>query len=278
VVFLRRLLIVALPLLLASMTFLRADLWGDDQQQAEMWAEKNPASPRAQAYAAAAERARGRPDIAIARLRSVRVAPDDDIQIALNLLGAECDLGRVVPADIVRADAALRNARITGQLGYNWFTEAIERITTAHACSGLDASTIRHLLDAADANPNSQDSAGRRQDNLSLRGSLAIATRDPGAALLYFNQALDAKPDPDAALNQAAQLGAAGYPRQGLAELDHLRSVWTPNEGQSGWSMASVHAWVLRRQRYWENEIATLRKTLQGDADRISTSAAVPTT
>jgi hypothetical protein len=70
----RRILAVVLPLMLAGMTFLRADLWGDSQQQALVWAEKNPRSPRAQAYAAAAERARGRPDLAAERTRKAGVA------------------------------------------------------------------------------------------------------------------------------------------------------------------------------------------------------------
>ena len=54
----QRLLAVANAVLLAAMTFLGADLWGNAQEQALVWAEKNPHSPRAQAYAAAAERAR----------------------------------------------------------------------------------------------------------------------------------------------------------------------------------------------------------------------------
>jgi tetratricopeptide (TPR) repeat protein len=261
----RRTLIVLLPLLFAGMTYFRADLWGNAQQQAQMWAEKNPASPRAQAYAAAAERARGRPDLAVARLRDVHVAADDDIQIALNLVGAECELGHVAPADIARADAALRNARITGRLGYDWFDEAIARIARGKHCAGLDAEVIRRLLDAAAANPNAAESAGRRQDNFSLRGSLALALHDPDSALAYFNQALDAKPDPGAALNQAAQLGAAGYPRQGLLELDHLQTVWKTDQSGGGWSMAALHAWVLKRQGYWQNEIAHLRQALQQD-------------
>ncbi len=37
---LRRVLMVVLPLLLAGMTFLRADLWGNAPQQALLWAEK----------------------------------------------------------------------------------------------------------------------------------------------------------------------------------------------------------------------------------------------
>ncbi|MBS0571260.1 MAG: tetratricopeptide repeat protein [Proteobacteria bacterium] len=261
----RRGLLVLLPLLLAGMTYLRADLWGNVRQQAQMWAEKNPASPRAQAYAAQIERANGLAAQAVARLRAIPVTPDSDLQIALNLIGAECDLGNVAAADIERADRALRHARIVGQLGYTWFSEAIGKLSSGNPCAGLDAAAIRRLLDAAAANAD-RTSPGRMQDNLSLRGSLALTQHDPQAALRHFNAALDAKPDPAAGLHQAAQLGAAGYPALGLAELDHLESVWKPGALQGGWSMATVHAWLLQRQGYWHNEIAHLRKSLQEDA------------
>lgn len=274
-VVLRRALIVVLPLSLAGMTCLRANLWGDVQQQAEMWAQKNPESPRAQAYAAQVERAHAEPARAVARLRAIAVNPDSDLQIALNLIGAECDLGQIAAADIDRTDAALRHARIVGQLGYSWFSEAIGRLSAGHACAGLDATVIKRLLDAAAANPD-QASPGRRQDNLSLHGSLLLAQRDPDAALDYFIRALDAKPDPAAGLHQAAQLGAAGYPAQGLAELDHLEKTWTADTASGAWSMATVHAWQLRRAGYWQNEIAHLRKSLQEDVSAKSSANTTP--
>ncbi len=93
-VVLRRGLAALLVLMLAGMTFLNADLWGDAQQQALVWAAKNPDSPRAQAYAAAAERAMGRPDLAAARMQRALVAQTEDIQIALNQVGAECEIGQ----------------------------------------------------------------------------------------------------------------------------------------------------------------------------------------
>ncbi len=65
-------------------------------------------------------------------------------------------------SDIERADAALRNARIVGQLGYNWFNDAIERLSTGNTCAGLDATVVRRLLDAAAANTD-QDIPGRRR-------------------------------------------------------------------------------------------------------------------
>jgi hypothetical protein len=261
---LRRVLIVALPLLLAGMTFLRADLWGNAPQQALLWAEKNPASPRAQAYAAAAERARGRPDLAAARIERQPVAGTEDIQLALNLVGAQCEMGAVQPAALERSRNALRTTRTAGSLYTGWISEAIQRAATGKSCTGLGMPEIEGLLDAMGKNPRLAQWPGWQQDNLNLRGRMALAQHDADTALKYFNAALDARPGADAALAMAAQLGSAGYPAQGLAHLDHFAALPEPLP-QWHWSMAGVHAWVLRRQGIDAAELAHLRGVLQDD-------------
>ena len=261
----RRALLVALPVLLAVLTRMNADLWGNASEQALVWAAKNPDSPRAQAYAAQTERARGRPQAAIARLRAMPAETGADIQVVLNLLGAECDLGRADPADVQRADAALRNARITGQLGYEWFGEAIARVERGPACAGLGADEIRALLDAAAANTYGT-SYGRRQDNLNLRARLALALKQPDEALDDFNAAVDEKPLPQVALQQAAMLGSAGYPERALKHLEHFDRVWKPGVERVA-SMGALHEWMLLKQGYWTNELAALRSALASSVE-----------
>ncbi|HEY7872190.1 MAG TPA: tetratricopeptide repeat protein [Rudaea sp.] len=261
---LRRVLIVVLPLLLAGMTFLRADLWGNAPQQALLWAGKNPASPRAQAYAAAAERARGRPDLAAARIERLPIAGTEDIQLALNLVGAQCEMGGVQPAVLERARNALRTTRTAGSLYTGWIGEAIQAAATGKTCAGLGMPEIENLLDAMQKNPRLAQWPGWRQDNLNLRGRIALTQHDADTALKFFDRALDAKPDASTALAQAAQLGSAGYPAQGLAHLDHFASLPQPAP-QWQWSMTGVHAWVLRRQGLDNAELAHLRCVLQDD-------------
>lgn len=261
---LRHILTFVLPLLLAAMTSLNADLWGNAQEQALVWAEKNPHSPRAQAYAAAAEQARGRPDLAAARTQRARVEQIEDIQVALNLVGAQCQMGRVDPAALDRARLALRTSRAAGRTYYNWMGEVIREFQSNTACAGLGAAEINSLLDAMAQNPRMRTHGGWRQDNLSLRAALALAGHDAQSALADFNRALEEDPRVEVALAQAAQLGAAGYPAQGLAHLDHYESLprqtthWT-------WSMAGVHAWLLERQGYMRSELANLRRVLEED-------------
>jgi hypothetical protein len=261
---LRRALILVLPLLLAGMTFLRADLWGNASQQALLWAEKNPASPRAQAYAAAAERARGRPDLAAARIEHLPVAGTEDIQLALNLVGAQCEMGAVQPAALARARNALRTTLTAGSLYTGWIGEAIQRAATGKSCTGLGMPEIGSLLDAMGENPRLAKWPGWRQDNLNLHGRIALAQHDAATALQFFDRALDARPSASTALAQAAQLGSVGYPAEGLAHLDHFAALARP-ELQWHWSMASVHAWVVRRQGLDDAELAHLRGVLQDD-------------
>lgn len=260
----RRMLAVFLPLLLAGMTFLNADLWGDAQQQALVWAEKNPQSPRAQAYAAAAERARGRPDLAAQRAQKARVLQTEDIQVALNLVGAQCEMGRVDAAALERAKTALRTTRTAGRLYFDWMSEAIRRATKGKACKGLEIPEILQLLEAMAENPRMRSQSGWQQDNLGLRALLALEQGDAKSALEYYNQALDVYPGPAAALAQAAALGSAGYPQEGLAHLDHFASL-PVQKAEFSWSMPGIHAWLLRRQGFMQEEIAHLREVLEQD-------------
>jgi hypothetical protein len=260
----RRGLAILLPLMLVVMTHANADLWGDAQQQALVWAEKNPQSPRAQAYAAAAERSLGRPDLAAMRMQHVNVPPEEEIQIALNQVGAQCELGEVDATTLKRAQSSLRTTGSAGHLYLDWMRAAIERVRNGDACRGLGPQEIRSLLDAMDRNPNTRNHGGWRQDNLSLRGSLALTEDDAQAALAFFNEALDADPRGATALVQAAQLGSAGYPAEGLAHLDHFESLRKDNASW-GWSMRGIHAWLLQREGFEQNEIEHLRTTLADD-------------
>jgi hypothetical protein len=115
-----------------------------------------------------------------------------------------------------------------------------------------------------DENANMRRYAGWRQDNLGLRAALSLAQHDPHAALGYFNAALDAQPTITAALAQAAQLGSDGFPREGLAHLDYFQSLPEPKT-HSTWSMPSLHAWLLKRQGFMQDELVHLRGVLEDD-------------
>jgi protein O-mannosyl-transferase len=251
---------------LGGMTYAGAELWGNTRDQALLWARLNPDSPRAQAYAAQVEMAYGHPDRAVARIVPLLVRYPDQVQLALNLFGAECQMGHVSAPTLLAAQKALSTARDPGSLLTSWFERAMDQ-AKASPCPELTDQALGELLDSALTNPYFTAIAGREQDIYYLKGVLAIHENDPATALKEFNHALDLEVRIEAALRQAAQLGAAGYPQQGLAHLEHFQGE-SAGEARPDFGMPLIHAWVLQRQQYWPREMARLQATLQRDAER----------
>lgn len=248
---------------LAVMTHARATVWGNSRDQALLWATLNPASPRAQAYAAQAEMAAGEPLVAARRLQVALDQAPDDVQLALNLLAARCQAGHLDAATLETASRALASSRDSGSLLANWFQRVIAEVPHP-ACPELGADAVRTLLQAARANPLLTRSPGRRQDLLSLQGQVDLVSGDAAGALVQFKAALDQQVHATTAFKQAAILASAGHPTEALAELDYYDLV-RGREALPGWGMPRLHAWVLQRQHYWNVELAHLRNTLRTD-------------
>ena len=249
---------------LALMTHARASLWGNTRDQALLWARLNPDSPRAQANAAQVEMSAGYPWLAIARLKPLLAKSPDQAQLALNLLAAECQLGHANAATLAAANTSLSTMRDPGSLLTSWFTRVIEQAPHP-TCPQLDTTNITAMLDAVGTNPFLKGNAGRQQDLYYLKGRLALVQGNAGTALDDFNHALDLQVRPAIALEQAALLGSAGFPRQGLAHLDHYAAMAT-RAAAPAFGMPRLHAWVLQHQQYWPKELARLRATLRSDA------------
>jgi len=256
---------------LASLTMQRASLWGDGYRQALVWAALNPDSARAQANAAQYDMQRDRPRLAAARLRNALDTHPHDLQIPVNLIGAECRMDALRPESLQAARRALATTRVGGTLGYEWFNSAIA-MAKGHQCRGLDFETVQSLLNAALSNPYWREVPGREQDLAHLQGMLDLAEGKPRETLREFDRALALGPQPGTALEQAAILGSHDQPRLGLAHLDYYATL-SP-ERKPGWGMPWVHAWALHHQHYWEHEMARMRATLAADAASQSNDAA----
>jgi tetratricopeptide (TPR) repeat protein len=250
----------------AWMTYSAATMWGNRRDQAILWAALNPDSPRAQTYAAIEEMRQGHSDHAAIRLRAALAKAPHEAQLALNLFIAECTLGHIAPTTLDATRRSLRTMRDNGPLLLDWFDAEIEQ-SKSPPCPELTVPALRKLIDAALSNPLLMAIAGRRQDLYHSEGQLFLSQKEASQALLDFNLALDQQPDAKTALNQAALLGMAGFPKEGLAHLDyydHLHgSAPEPVLG-----MPRIHAWLLQNQHYWPRELARLRATLSVDALR----------
>jgi tetratricopeptide (TPR) repeat protein len=259
----KRILLLALPLSLALMTHVRAEVWGNIQTQALIWAHINPDSARAQANAAQIEMAQGRPQDAIRRLHITLAAQPDQSQLVFNLIGARCMTGGINEADLKAGYTAMASTANAGSLFVHWFDRMLPTVMS-HGCPGLTPEDLSGLIEAGLHNPKLAD-AGPRQDLTYLLGRIALAQHRPDAALNDFIRGLDLQVRPGLALEAAATLGAAGYASQGLQLLDHYQQEQS-REDTPGPGMPMLHAWVLTRQRYWSQELQRLRAQLTLDA------------
>jgi tetratricopeptide (TPR) repeat protein len=264
-------LTVGALLLLATETWSAAKLWGEPNVQALVWAAQNPESPRAQSYAASAERSMGHYAQAENRLRKALETHPDQIQLAINLLGVRCHLGSVASTDIAAAEYALREGSNRGPLSFDWILQAINLVHD-HACSGLTTATLQELIDVSRENQQAKDSPTSKQALLILEGQLALSSGDNAGAESKFLAALEAAPKVEVALKQAAIMGSHNLPEIGLKLLDYYRQLVPDEKPPAIASMAGLHQWLLYRNGYWDNEIAHLRKVLEEDV----TSASKP--
>lgn len=262
----RRSLSAFLPFLFAGLTFLRADLWGNTADQALLWGERNPHSPRAQAYAAQLETNRGDADRAIARIEVALAKHPHEVQLAANLIDAQCKVGSVTDDGLRIMAAALERDQRRSGLAFNWLSRKLDDLNVGtSSCRGLGLQALEYLVEELAKNPNAVTAPGRLAEVHHLRGRVLLLRGNPNAALTSFDTALKVLPTPGKALSQAAILANSGHPELGLRHLDKC----SPTCGElPEWSagMRALHARLLESQGYWEMEVAHLRKTL--DAER----------
>jgi len=267
-------LMVGIPLALAGMSHIRATVWGNVETQAMIWAQINPASPRAQANAAEIRMLQGRAKEAAMSLENLLAVQPDQAQLAFNLINARCLSGAISTEDFETARKAMLRTANTGTLFVRWFERALP-IAVSGSCHGLTPSALLILIDAGSNNPKLQ-AAGQHQDRFYLRGLVALSQHHSDAALADFITALNFLPRPGMALKAAATLGQHGYPSQGLQLLDHYQEI-PEQAGPMSLNMVTLHDWVLRQQNYWPREVARLRNELNFAAKATSTHT-MPTT
>jgi protein O-mannosyl-transferase len=257
------LLMFALPLCLAWMTYVSAQVWGDVRQQALIWAQLNPNSPRAQTNAAQIEMQSGAPRAARDRLAKALSSHPDEAQLALNMISAQCMLGELSAGDMQAARVSMLHVTTMGSLFTHWFDHMLP-VATHGSCPGLNVEGLHGLIMAGMQNPH-MNGNGPQQDFQYMLGRIALAQKDTDTALVHFGKALDLQVRPGFALQEAAILGASGYPAEGLCLLDHYQNV-EANAMPPGPGMPMLHDWVLQHQHYWPHELDYLRHQLAEDA------------
>lgn len=254
---------IGLPLLLAGMTWLGASVWGNASGQAMIWGERNPNSPRAQAYLAQWELNQGRVRAAEARLRTALRSHPTEVQLVANLIDVRCRQGFLDKADLAAAVHSFSTNPDPTRLSFRWLQGALP-MAEGHTCGGFGLPEAGQLAHAFADNPSTPVAPGRRSDAMHLLGEVALASGNAHEALADFNAAWASEQRIDTVLVQAAMLASAGLPR--LA-LDHLQLASTPivRPWYRWRSMTDVHRWVLHRQGFWQQQIDELRGKITSD-------------
>lgn len=265
---------VAVLTLLATITWQRAELWGQPARMAQVWAAQNPDSPRAVATAAHALMASGHHTEAASLLKSRWRAQPHEPQLAFNAADAHCASGGLPTAIAAAVTETLRLATVGEVLVHRWLNRVIHT-AEAGTCPGLDLAVTERWLETALANPAFGRSDAGAAELAMLQGELAIQKSDPDAALTHFRHALQRLPSPDLAARAIATLGARGFPGHGLTLLDEYQRHGYPRR-QVRVGMGRLHDRVLVRQGYWPHEFAMLRGKLTEDRDAQRPSPAPP--
>ncbi len=252
---------------LATITWQRASLWAQQEEMAQVWARTNPASSRAQATAAIFEKDSGHPELAVARLQPLSERDPADLQLAVNLADARCAMRGVTHRNVAAVAYALRNTTESNALMYRWLTDALHT-ARSNGCRGMNLEAMDAWIAAARDNPH-YAARPRQQELHSIAGELALTRGQPDAARIEFDQALDAWPSPQAALQQAALLASAGCFAQARDHLDRFAALESqgsvPHLARPNGAMPMLHETVLQKQRYWTNALVRMRATLEDD-------------
>ncbi len=245
-------------LLLATLTFSRAVLWGQPLAQAEAWARINPQSVRAQGHVITLYMQAGRYEEAAQQAGiALRHNPDDPV-LAVGAMQVACFTG-TDGGWVERAEAALENRTIYAQYVYDVLGAILARIESG-LCDVYDLQDLERLVLAVQRNPTFHLMRINKQYTYHLLGQIHLLQGNGDAAFQAYRSALQGHPGLAGVLRSAAMLAARGYPAYGLELLE----MWKPGPGSISYRGTGKSV-ALREQRraYLLAELERLKKVLR---------------
>lgn len=255
--------------LFAFDTHVGAEFWGNPSRLALEWAARNADSARAQAYAAQFEIANREISAARRRLSLALHNHPDEPQLAFNLIDAECTNGTVAPSILTSTEEAVKANASAAALDFNWIAAAIPRASSGN-CENFNIDALERIVAAARVNRKFADAPGRIQDFDHLQGLIALSEGDADSAFTSFEASVHVLPGLPIAIEQAALLGNANRPDLGLRHLDEYLALHPLEHSKFGVSAQSLHAWLLDKFGYWQNEINRVQSLLENASMRDS--------
>jgi tetratricopeptide (TPR) repeat protein len=245
--------LAGLILLLAGMTWQRADLWGRPADLMLAWARDNPTSARAQLSGAQVLVERGAIGQAIRQLQGAEARIPASLAIRMQrflLLDAVAGSNKESLAQLLNAARRLPFE--------NEVLPALQRLTDraiADTSKGLSVSDMHALLDALQSNPSYRDSRFAARLIPHLEGKLFLAEGRPEDAERSFELALERQHNVEAGLMEVALLASHHDFEEALRHLGRARRV-----------LARQADRTLKRPRgEYESEMARLEWVIKDD-------------
>jgi len=253
--------------ILASMTWLRASLWSDNDKLELYWVQSATDSPRAINAVAAHYMNNGNYEKANDYLLTASRRLPHSSLLTARLLLQRVWVGQASEQDFIEAGERLKLQEFDAQT-VKGIRTLVERVTARNAASNsLDyARYSLNLLDTMESSPVYGQFPLFVRLVAYLRAQLYLHIGDPAQAYEYYSLAISRYQETDAALAMVAEMGTAGYPEKALALLEQATQVLAQQDSRK-----------LKRSRMsYEQDIAYLEGALREAMKTKNTATEAP--
>lgn len=240
--------------ILASMTWLRASLWSDNDKLELFWVQSATDSPRAINAVAAFYINNGDYEKANDYLLSASQRLPHSSLLTARLLLQKVWTGQASEQDFIQAGERLKLQQFDAQTVKGVRT-LVERVVSSNVASN-SADYARYslnLLDAMESSPVYSQFPLFVRLVAYLRAQLYLHLGDEALAYEYYSLAISRYQEADAALAMVAEMGSAGYPQEALSLLVQANEVLARQDSRK----------LKRSRASYEQDVAYLEDTLK---------------
>lgn len=254
---------VAVLVVLASMTWLRASLWGDNSKLELYWVQAATNSPRAINSMAAFYMSNGQPQKANEYLASESRRLTHSSLLTIRLLWQKVYAGEAVEQDFIQAGERLKLQQFDAQAlkGLRSIVESI----SANGTQEYARYTLK-LLEVMEGSPTYNQLPLFVRLVAYLRAQLYLGLGEAAFAYKHYSLAMQLYQETDAALSMVAEMATAGYSHEALALLKQSSQVLAQQQGRT----------LKRSRSAYEQDIAYLQGILQDDIKNRSAATEAP--
>lgn len=251
--------------LMLALTAQQATLWGNPRLQAKMWEINIVRSNRTIFYQNSKSTTIEEVKSSLERTIALQKSNEQDIDLAMIRISIECRLGEASEdAWTYAIKSAVSNKKMSAG-NADWLNNATA-FTLEKKCDILSKAKLELWLKQLLNNQYRIRNPNSKAPILNILGNLELVHGNSKAALTYYNQAVDVKPDYELVLTQAASLGNSGHEHEGLAHIAHFRRIGVRNK-VTELGMPRIHQWLLTRTGYMERELNQLELALQSGSN-----------